>query len=834
MEVALLPVIGSTKAPVVSVTRKLDRVVDMDEMDEMAEVIQEFIVESNENLDRLDNDLIALEEDPTNTETMGSIFRTIHTIKGTCGFLGFAKLEKVSHVGENLLSKLRDGELQLNDERTTALLKMVDAIRQMLSHIEQSYNDGEEEYSELIELLAALQEDNGGNDDSEQATAAAEEEEAPAESSEPSEEEVQAKRVGEMLMESGDVDSAQLAAAIKQQLDGDRRPIGEILVSQGTAKKESVTKAVETQREVQAREPVASLNTIRVDVTLLDQLMNLVGELVLTRNQVLQFGELLDNPVFSTTSQRLSQVTSELQEMVMQTRMQPIGGVWSKFPRVVRDLSHGCGKQVRLEMEGKDTELDKSLIEAIKDPLTHLVRNSVDHGIEMPDVRVANGKPAEGVLTLRAFHEGGQVNIEICDDGAGIDPEKLKKKAIERGLISEEQAERMGEKEAMNLIFQAGFSTAQKVTNISGRGVGMDVVRTNIEKLGGVVDVSSRFGEGTTMRIKIPLTLAIIPALTVTCEGDRYAIPQINLMELVLLEGEQAKSGIEHVHGVPVYRLRGNLLPLLYLSQELWNVDPAESSDASDNINIVVLKAGELQFGLIVDEVNDTQEIVVKPLSKQLKGISSLAGATIMGDGRVAMILDVFGLADHAELVSEAAHQDDEEIEEDVVDHSGKVALVLMRNPDGGRMAVPLSEVTRLEEIQKSSIERVGNDRVVRYRGQIMPLIDIYSVMPERRSPERRASDAKEHEVEESSVVQVVVCTKEEKAMGLVVDQIVDVTEEVVEITGESSRKGVSGTAVIQDRVTEFLDIDEVIRMSSKAGAKKKGRRKAAQTVAEV
>lgn len=794
----------------------------MSEMDEMEEVIQEFIVESNENLDRLDNDLIALEEDPSNTETMGSIFRTIHTIKGTCGFLGFGKLEKVSHVGENLLSKLRDGELQLTDARTTALLQMVDAIRQMLGHIEESHNDGEEEYAELIELLAALQQDDGGAEEAKASSEAAEEpEDAP-------EEEIKSEPIGKMLVESGDVDSARLAAALKQQLDGDKRPLGEILVEQGAVREEKVSKVVDEQREVQARSPVASLNTIRVDVNLLDQLMNLVGELVLTRNQVLQFGELLDNPVFSTTSQRLSQVTSELQEMVMQTRMQPIGGVWSKFPRVVRDLSHGCGKQVRLDMEGKETELDKSLIEAIKDPLTHLVRNSVDHGIEMPEVRLASGKPAEGVLTLRAFHEGGQVNIEICDDGAGIDPEKLKKKALEKGLISDDQAEKMSEKEALNLIFQAGFSTAQKVTNISGRGVGMDVVRTNIEKLGGVVDVSSRFGEGTTMRIKIPLTLAIIPALTVTCEGDRYAIPQINLMELVLLEGEQARSSIEHVHGVPVYRLRGNLLPLLYLNQELWNIEPASATEGGDNINIVVLKAGELQFGLIVDEVNDTQEIVVKPLSKQLKGINSLAGATIMGDGRVAMILDVFGLADHAELVSETAHQEDEEHEQAVDDKSRKVALVLMRNPDGGRMAVPLSEVTRLEEIEKSSIERVGSDQVVRYRGQIMPLIDVFSVMPERRSPERRAAsaDSAPQESESSHVIQVVVCTKDDRAMGLVVDQIVDVAEEIVEITGESSRKGVSATAVIQDRVTEFLDIDEVIRMgSSKAGKKKAGRR---------
>jgi two-component system chemotaxis sensor kinase CheA len=716
------------------------------EMDEMQEVIQEFIVESNENLDQLDNDLIALEEDPSNNDIMSSIFRTIHTIKGTCGFLGFGKLEKVSHVGENLLSKLRDGELQLTDERTTALLKMVDAIRQMLALIEETQADGEEEYSALIETLAALQQEDGKAEQPE---------------------EVEVKPIGEMLLETGEVDSTQLADAIKQQLDGDQRPVGAILVDQGTVKDAVVANVVTEQREVQARAPIASLNTIRVDVNLLDQLMNLVGELVLTRNQVLQFGDLLDNPVFSATSQRLSQVTSELQERVMQTRMQSIGGIWSKFPRVVRDLSQGCGKQIRLDMEGKETELDKSLIEAIKDPLTHLVRNSVDHGIEMPDERVASGKPAEGVLTLRAFHEGGQVNVEICDDGAGIDPERLKKKALEKGLISEEQAEKMSEKEALHLIFQAGFSTAQQVTNISGRGVGMDVVRTNIEKLGGVVEISSKLGEGTTMRIKIPLTLAIIPALTVTCEGDRYAIPQINLMELVMLEGEQVRSGIEKIHGVPVYRLRGNLLPLLYLSRELWNIGPAEDAEVVDHINIVVLKAGDLQFGLIVDEVNDTQEIVVKPLSKQLKGISSLAGATIMGDGRIAMILDVFGLASHAELAAEATSQDDEH-EVDVDDQSGKVSLVLMRNPDGGRMAVPLSKVTRLEEIQKSSIEKVGNDQVVRYREQIMPLIDLYTILPERRSPKRLADDSESYEAESSSVIQVVVCTKDDKAMGLV------------------------------------------------------------------
>ncbi|WP_232726698.1 chemotaxis protein CheA [Mariprofundus ferrinatatus] len=797
----------------------------MDEMDEMYEVIQEFIVESNENLDNLDNDLVALEEDPTNADIMGSIFRTIHTIKGTCGFLGFGKLEKVSHVGENLLSKLREGELPLTQPRTTALLQMVDAIRQMLACIEESQNDGDEEYLELIENLAALQiADGEGEVDSAAAQDDAAAESAPAVEDDEPEEEERVKPIGAILVESGDVSSDDLAAAIQQQLDGDKTAVGEILVNKGVVKKEAVDKAVSKQSEAQTRASTASPSSIRVDVNLLDQLMNLVGELVLIRNQVLQFGESFDNPVFSTTSQHLSQVTSELQEQVMQTRMQPIGGVWSKFPRVVRDLSQGCGKQIRLEMEGKETDLDKSLIEAIKDPLTHLIRNSVDHGIEMPEVRTANGKAAEGVITLRAYHEGGQVNIEICDDGGGIDPEKLKSKALEKKLISEDQAKNMGEKDALNLIFKAGFSTAAAVTNISGRGVGMDVVKTNIENLGGVVDISSKLGEGTTMRIKIPLTLAIIPALTVTCAGDRYAIPQINLMELLMLEGEDAVSGIEQLHGVPVYRLRGKLLPLLYLNKELWGEDSAENAATNSNINIVVLKAGELQFGLVVDDVNDTQEVVVKPLGKQLKGINSLAGATIMGDGRVAIILDVFGLAENAKLLSETAQQGagihDEQL---ATEEKEKVSLVLMRNPDGGRMTVPLSEVTRLEEIQKNDIESVGNDEVVRYRGQIMTLINVFSLLPERRSSERLIADGEkemessgtQQSADSSGVVQVIVCTKGDKAIGLVVDQVLDVTEEVVEISGESSRRGVSATAVIQDRVTEFLDIDEVIAMSS-------------------
>lgn len=390
--------------------------------------------------------------------------------------------------------------------------------------------------------------------------------------------------------------------------------------------------------------------SIRVDVGLLDKLMNLVGELVLARNQITQFGSSQEDPAFLGTVQRLNLLTGELQAGVMKTRMQPVGSVWGKFPRLVRDLAVACGKQVRIDMEGQETELDRTIIEAVRDPLTHMVRNAVDHGIEPPAERAAWGKPAEGRLFLHALHEGGKVVIELTDDGGGIDPRRVRDKALLSGLVTPEQAARLGDRELLDLIFLPGFSTTDRVTQFSGRGVGMDVVRTNIEKIGGTVDVDSTLGRGTTIRMKIPLTLAIIPALVVSTGGDRYAIPQVSLLELVRLEGEQVRKGVEQFHGIPVYRLRGNLLPLVYLDREL-GVEPIR---AGDEINIVVLQADDRPFGLVVDAIRDTEEIVVKPLQKALKGIGVFSGATIMGDGNVALILDVLGLAQRAGVVSGA------------------------------------------------------------------------------------------------------------------------------------------------------------------------------------
>ncbi|MGA8144685.1 MAG: chemotaxis protein CheA, partial [Candidatus Acidiferrales bacterium] len=527
-----------------------------------SDIVKEFLQESYENLDRLDRELVGLEKDPRDSDALASVFRTIHTIKGTCGFLGFDKLEKVAHVGENLLTRLRDGHLILNPEITTGLLSMVDAVRQMLKEIESTGQDGDDTYPELLQTLAKLQEPSGQNPTvaavaalpvkgvakkpsrAEKKVESPSQEKAVTSMQPPETKAIAAKfrpvrgKIGGVLVERGLVTPEALALALQEQDKGDRRRLGDILVALSLAKQEDVNAAVQVL-ESRTRETTAE--TIRVGVNLLDKLMTLVGELVLGRNQLLQLANKSRDAGLQAVSQRMNLIATELQEEVMKTRMQPIGNIWSQFPRTVRDVALGCGKQVNIEMEGKETELDKTIIEAIKDPLTHLVRNSVDHGIELPEDRVKDGKDVTGRLILRAFHEGGQVIIEISDDGAGLNVERIRQKAVERGVITAEQAARMAEREIFNLIFLAGFSTAQTVTNGSGRGGGMDVVKTNVEKIGGSVDLQSTLGRGTTVRVKIPLTLAIIPALIVTCGGDRYAIPQVSLLELVRLDAEKAQ-----------------------------------------------------------------------------------------------------------------------------------------------------------------------------------------------------------------------------------------------------------------------------------------------------
>ena len=558
--------------------------------------------------------------------------------------------------------------------------------------------------------------------------------------------------------------------------------------------------AKEDRRSGDDRRPGVADSSLRVGVGLLDKLMNLVGELVLARNQILQFTNDQADPTFVGATQRLNLVTSELQEGVMKTRMQPIGNIWSKFPRVVRDLAASTSKGVQIEMEGKETDLDKTIIEAIKDLLTHVIRNSVDHGIEPPDVRTTKGKNPEGTIRLRAFHEGGQINIEISDDGGGIDADQVRAKAVQKGLLTSEQAAVMNDHEASKLVFMPGFSTAKMVTNVSGRGVGMDVVKTNIEKIGATVDIHSTADAGTTLKIKIPLTLAIIPALMVTSEGQRFAIPQVSLLELVRLEGEQVESGIERIGDAKFYRLRGNLLPLVHLNHELGFTTDTNDQEANI-VNIVVLTADDRQFGLIVEAINDTEEIVVKPLGKQFKGIRAFAGATIMGDGEVALILDVLGVAQQSQIVAELRDRTIAETDatQTRADTSTVQTLLLFRVSDIDRMAIPLDMVARLEEFPTATLKRSGPHEVVQYQGEILPLVNL---------PKHFAGA----DLSDRDMKQVIVFTENGRSVGLVVEQILDIVSEAITVQHQSTRAGVIGSAVIQKRVTDLLDVHAVVQ----------------------
>jgi two-component system chemotaxis sensor kinase CheA len=730
------------------------------------ETIREFLVESHENLSRLDLDLVELEKHPQDADLLGSIFRTIHTIKGACGFLAFSTLEGISHQAENLLSQLRDGKRNLTPALVSLILETVDATRKVLTSIEKSGKEGPLQFEDLIERL----------------------------------------RIAAQLPTG----AAKQPVPAQSVRNASLEPVRESVDEKCTVKPHECTKSVRAESGEQSKKDEAGKDedvsrhsaavdsNIRVGVGLLDKLMDLVGELVLTRNQILQFNSEREDAALNATSQRLNLITSELQEGVMKTRMQPIGVVWNKLPRVVRDMAVALGKQIVLEMDGAETELDRTIIEAIKDPLMHLVRNSCDHGVESPDVRMRAGKPTQGMLTLRAYHEGGQVNIEVSDDGAGIDVTRVKQKAVEKGLLRPEQAEKLSDREALHLIFQPGFSTAQTVTNISGRGVGMDVVKSQIERIGGIVDVFSRPGDGSTVKIRIPLTLAIIPGLVITSGGERFVIPQVSLLELICLEGGSAGKHIEYVHGTPVYRRRESLLPIAYLDQVLG----LKSADRAEAVSMVVLQAEDRQFGLVVDGINDTQEIVVKPLGKQLKGLTLYAGATIMGDGRVALILDVLGIGQHSGVFDELREQARGVEKQKIKSGIEQQRLLLFKAGSFERLAIPLSLVARLEEFPQSAIERAAGGQVVQYRNRILPLVSLRAMLEPGAPDNSQMSDP----------VQVVVFNDGDRSVGMVVDQIVDVVEETAKVRKKSDRKGILGSAVVGNRVTDFLDLNEVIR----------------------
>lgn len=743
---------------------------------EQTDAVREFLIECYENLDRMDQDLFTLEQNPATENLLRGIFRTMHTIKGGAGFLGLGTLESLAHAAENLLGKLRDGKQQFTSEVASVLTATVEKSREGLRLVETSQNDCGFDISSVLKQLAAV---DGAA--------------------------VSAKGPATPIAAAG-------SAAIAPSKPA---PIAAAPTAPAPSAPAPAAAPTAAPGESSSNEKAplsAGDSTIRVDVGLLDKLMTRVGELVLARNQIVQFTSRLEDQSFLGTAQRLNLITTELQESVMKMRMQPIGNVWSKFPRVVRDLASQLGKQVRIDMEGKETELDKTIVEAIKDPLTHLVRNSVDHGIETPDERRAAGKPSEGRLLLRAYHEGGQVNIEITDDGRGLNLDRIRKKGIDRGILTPDQAGRMSDRDVAQLIFAPGFSTAEQVTSVSGRGVGMDVVKTNIERISGTIDLQSRAGQGTTVKIKIPLTLAIIPALVVTNDGDRYAIPQVSLLELVRLEGDEVKKNIEYVHGAPVHRLRGKLLPLVDLSRSLGLKPMGDQRIAEDQaVNIVVLRANDRTFGLVVDKVNDTEEIVVKPLSRQLKGQSEYSGATIMGDGTVALILDVMGLAMGAGLAAEIRESKSAAARknEDETARSLETFLVVDLG-DTRRFALPTSMISRLEKVSQGAIEYAEGREVIQYRGAILPLIRLSEVFGARRGA---AAPTDAQAADPNDELQIVVYADQDHHCGLVVRRIVDIVETELSLAPNSrDDDDLLGTSVIQQRVTDVLNLRRIAR----------------------
>lgn len=857
----------------------------------MDDLLNEFLTETNESIDVVDVELVTLEQDPTNKPILDNIFRLVHTIKGTCGFLGLPRLESVAHAGENVLGKYRDGELVVTSDSVTLILSALDRIKEILSALEETQEEPQGDDSDIINQLNEVAYGDVSPASAEETivmpeitqsknvlpgqVSLEELEAAFAAAPGPDDDVTPEEAPEDLLTRIGGVDAVKVIihllhnrilsdVSVKMFMDGvntrnskermgdfftaclSRKPekgpsvsaTFEPFISNGITEKQNDTirallgdvleevdlppldaeavlaeyddvavtflSEVASKSKEESKKAAASNGkqgdnslanqSIRVSVQVLEDLMTMVSELVLTRNQLMQILRNTNDSAFSIPLQHLSQCTTELQEGVMKTRMQPVGNAWAKLPRIIRDLQLELGKKIDLQMLGADTELDRQVLEMIKDPLTHMVRNSADHGVELPADRLAAGKKETGIIRLNAFHEGGHIIIEITDDGAGIPVEKLKAKALKNGLASEEELNQMTDNQIQMFVFHAGFSTAEKVTAVSGRGVGMDVVRTNIEKIGGTVDLKSVEGKGTSFSIKIPLTLAIVSALIVKCREDRFAIPQISVLELVRASSD-SEHNIEHINDTPVLRLRDRLLPLIRLDEILGmpalEKESAEVAVEKKDDYIVIIQVGSFTFGIVVDKVFDTEEIVVKPVAPILRNLQTFAGNTILGDGKVIMILDPNGIANQiSDSATDSAGFGAEE-EKQITVEDEREAILLFGAGENSRRAVPLSLVARLEEVDVTTIEVSDGKPVVQYRGQLMPLVrldDTYQLKTEGRQP-------------------VLVFVDGDKSMGIVVDEIVDILEDNINIELSSAVDGQVGTAVVNGNATEMIDV---------------------------
>jgi two-component system chemotaxis sensor kinase CheA len=739
-------------------------------MDNNDQILDEFLLEAGEIFDQLDLDFVQLEQTPEDKKLIGNIFRAMHTLKGSSGFFAFHRLEKVAHAGESLLSKLRDGVFTLNEEMTDVLLETSDRLRAIVDGVQKKRQEPEGDDSALIQNLKFLT--DGGTGVTKTASAPP-----------------TAPKVTVVMESAPQVIAEKIFEADIADLEQD------VLEAVKEVSIDAAVNEAENSKELAA--------PVKVSVELLDKLMNLVSEMVLARNRLLSFARTSGDLAFNNTVRRIDTVTLELQERMMKTRMQSISQVWAKFPRLVRDIAQDCGKKVELIQIGAETELDRTLLEGIRDPLVHIIRNSVDHGIEQPAERRAKGKPELGTVKLRAFHENGMVVIEIADDGAGIDIPLVKQKAIQLGLVTAERAAKLTEREIIDFIYLPGFSTKAEITNLSGRGVGMDVVRTNIQEIGGTVDIATS-AQGTRLRLSIPLTLAIMPAVFVRCKQYSYAIPQVNVIEMLRYEPREGVPGVEDFYGVPVFRLRDKLIPLVFLNYELKIDDVLPAVDQT--LNIVIVQAGGIRFGLVVDEVLYMQEVVVKSVGPLLKGTPVYSGSTILGDGHVALIFDINAIAVRSGIIAKLA---DNQFEQDIsaaLGANNDSQQMLMFDLLGlERMVIPLETVDRLEMIAATRIDRRGNEAVVLYGNKIMRLISLAHFV----------EGASQKSLYGDETVPVIVHYHHGQPVGFIVKKvhnIVNVPTQVIMVS--PPQRGIMGSVIVNDSVMSILNVQEVLNLS--------------------
>jgi two-component system chemotaxis sensor kinase CheA len=766
-------------------------------MDNTDDILVEFIIEAREILDQLDLDFVLLEKTPDDKKLVGNIFRAIHTLKGSSGFFAFKRLEKVTHAGETLLGKIRDGSLALDKQKTSLLLVTLDAVREIVAAIEATHAEPEGDNAQLIEDLLNLA--NG--------VALAERESPETSAATPPPPAAPVQEAATQVLEATSPALATPVAEAASSPPPAALPPTQTSMQPSTQPPTAAAKSASPAPKVAAQDlGVESAQEVaqpvKVNLDLLDKLMNLVSEMVLARNRLLPFAADFGDHHFTGAVRTIDLLTQELQERMMMTRMQPISHIWSKFPRLIRDVSNECGKQVNLIQEGADTELDRTLLDAIRDPLVHIIRNCIDHGIETPEQRAHLGKPAMGQVLLKASHENGMVVIQIADDGGGVDFDLVRQKAIEKKLFTAEHALTLTDMQLLEYIFLPGFSTKSIVTSLSGRGVGMDVVKTNITKIGGSIEIDSPRGLGTNICLKIPLTLAVMPALFVRCEDERYAIPQNSIVEMVRLDLAIDSTGLEDFYGLPVFRLRNKLAPLLLLNHQLNLSQKYPGKDAV--VNIALLQSGGIQFGLLVDEVLNMQEVVVKPLGPLFSGSTDFAGATILGNGSVALILDVAGMANNSALVAKIQARPLNPVQIAAEVTVEQIPMLLFELPGLEFTAIPLECVDRLESFTVEKIQKNGKREVVQYGNGLMHLLRLNEYV-DGVSPTP---------VKSQEPLSVIAHYVNGLPMGLVVGKVHDIIQ-VPKIMQEtnSQQRGLKGCVILNGRVINVIDVQEILRM---------------------